>query len=285
MIPKLPISLSVLLPSSLVADAPRLREKTVKVGLVGRALAIFRVPSVILYNDDDPKVPDQGAEVKLMVTLLRYMDTPQYLRRLLFPRARELRYAGLLPPLRTPHHPLQDAKTKPGDYREAVVIEVSKDGSLLEVGLPKKGTIGEKLKVGQRLTVKIGECFGNRIAATRVARAEVPEYWGFEVLAAKSLIDVLNGLEADYVIGTSRYGQDLNEAMRGIEKSKPNRVAIVFGGPYAGLYEICDRQGVEPDKLFDVMVNTIPDQGTETVRTEEALLATLALLNVMVWRK
>jgi predicted SPOUT superfamily RNA methylase MTH1 len=30
----------------------------------------------------------------------------------------------------------------------------------------------------------------------------------------------------------------------------------------------------------DFVVNTIPAQGTETVRTEEALLATLAILNV-----
>lgn len=284
MIPKLSISLSVLLPSSLVADAPNLREKTVKVGMVGRSLAIFRVPNVVLYNDNDPKISDQEAEVKLIATLLRYMDTPQYLRRLLFPRARELRYAGLLPPLRTPHHPLRDTKTKPGDHREAVVVEVGKDGSLLELGQPEKGVMSEKLEVGQRLTVKIDKPVGNRVAVTAVTRAEVPGYWGFEVSTAKSILHALNGLKADYVIGTSRYGRDLNELVRGIENSNPNRVAIVFGGPYQGLFEICERQGVDPEELFDVVVNTIPRQGTETVRTEEALLATLALLNAIIQR-
>jgi hypothetical protein len=283
MSPKLPVSLSVLLPSSLVADAPKLREKTVKIGLIGRTLAIFRVPKIVLYDDDDPHISDQEAEVKLIEALLRYMDTPPYLRRLVFPRTREFRYVGLLPPLRTPHHPLRDVKTKAGDYREAVVIEVKRDGSLLELGLPEKGTLGEKLKVGQRLTVKLGKRSGNQIAVTCATRAEVQEYWGFEISTAKSLADALNGLKADYVIGTSRYGQDLNEAVRGVKKSKPNRVAIALGGPYAGLYEICERQGADPDRLFDVMVNTIPNQGTETVRTEEALLATLALFNVMIW--
>ncbi|MEM2081776.1 MAG: putative RNA uridine N3 methyltransferase [Candidatus Bathyarchaeia archaeon] len=33
------------------------------------------------------------------------------------------------------------------------------------------------------------------------------------------------------------------------------------------------------DDTADFVVNTIPEQGTETVRTEEALLATLAIFN------
>jgi predicted SPOUT superfamily RNA methylase MTH1 len=54
----------------------------------------------------------------------------------------------------------------------------------------------------------------------------------------------------------------------------------VFGGPYGGLFEICSSQGVDISR-FDFVVNVIPNQGTATVRTEEALLATLAILNVM----
>jgi len=34
--------------------------------------------------------------------------------------------------------------------------------------------------------------------------------------------------------------------------------------------------------VTDFTVNTIPDQGTETVRTEEALYASLAILNTIV---
>jgi hypothetical protein len=56
---------------------------------------------------------------------------------------------------------------------------------------------------------------------------------------------------------------------------------VAFGGPYAGLFEICGRQGVDANKLFDVIINTIPEQGTATVRTEEALIATLAVLNAL----
>ena len=94
---------SIAIPVSIISDVPHLREKTSKVGLVGRAAAIFRVNEIIVYPDN-PRV-NQAADMDLIATLLAYMDTPQYLRKKLFTLKRELRYAGVLPPLRTPHHP------------------------------------------------------------------------------------------------------------------------------------------------------------------------------------
>jgi predicted SPOUT superfamily RNA methylase MTH1 len=273
-------NISVLLPASLAADAPDLRQKTVRVGLIGRALAVFRVRKVCIYADDDPNVKDQSAEAELIAILLRYMETPQYLRKLLLPHTEKLRYAGLLPPLRTPHHPLKGERTRPGDYREGVVVEVGKNQSLLEIGLPERAVIPEKLRAGQRLTVKLGKRSGDQIPATPVDRTEIPEYWGYEVLLVKSLAEGLKVLKADCCIGTSRRGQDLCAA-QAIERENPRSIAVAFGGPYAGLFEICERQGVDANKLFDVIINTIPNQGTATVRTEEALIATLAVLNAL----
>jgi len=280
---KLSPSFFVLLPSSLVADAPDLRQKTLKIGSIGRALAIFRVGKVCIYNDDDPHLKNQASEVGVISTLLNYLETPQYLRKLLFPRARELRCAGLLPPLRTPHHPLADEKTRPGDYREAVVMDAGKRGSLLELGIRERGFTSEKLSVGQRVTVRLGEGLGEgKRAVELVPRSEVGEYWGYEVLRAKTLAEALKVLKTDYMIGTSRHGQNLYEAVQAIRSSNPRSVAVAFGGSYAGLFEICERQGVDAGKLFDVIINTIPNQGTATVRTEEALVATLALLNALI---
>ncbi len=276
------LSASVLLPTSLVADAPDLRQKTLKIGSIGRALAIFRASEVCIYNDDDSNVKNQTTDAKLIAALLRYLETPQYLRKLLCPRTKELRCAGLLPPLRTPHHPLRGEKNRPGDYREGVVVETSKNQSLLEIGLPEKGVIDESLRVGQRLTVKLDRKIGDCIPVTPVMRAEVPVYWGYEVLQAKNLSEGLKVLNADYSIGTSRRGQNLYEAVQAIKSSNPRSVAVAFGGPYIGLFEICERQGVDADKLFDVVINTIPSQGTATIRTEEALVATLALLNALI---
>jgi hypothetical protein len=272
---------SVLLPASLAADNPSLRQKTVKVGSVGRSLAIFRVGKVCIYNDDDPRVKNQKEEYKLISLLLSYMDTPQYLRKLLFPSTNELSYAGLLPPLRTPHHPLESEKDREGDYRDGVVLETNGRRSLLEIGLHEKGVVEEKLAVSQRLTVKLGKRSGNLIQVAAAAREDVREYWGYEVTHAKSLTEGLKVLKSDYSIGTSRRGQNLYEAVEAIKSGNPRSVAVAFGGPYAGLPEICERQGADVGELFDILVNTVPEQGTATVRTEEALLVTLALLNAM----
>jgi predicted SPOUT superfamily RNA methylase MTH1 len=38
-------------------------------------------------------------------------------------------------------------------------------------------------------------------------------------------------------------------------------------------------QGVELQRMTNFIINTIPNQGTETIRTEEALWATLSVLN------
>jgi predicted SPOUT superfamily RNA methylase MTH1 len=260
-----------------------LRQKTFKVGLVGRALAVFRVNGVVIYNDHDPNVQNQSSELELIATLLEYMETPQYLRKLLFRRRRELRYAGILPPLRTPHHALANEKNREGDFREAVVLHADDRRSILELGLREKGVTNIKLEVGQRLTVRLlRRLDGDKFLVVPSAREETGEYWGFKVLRAENLRDALSLVRADYILGTSRYGKNIYESMSAIKGSNPKSMAIAFGGPFSGLYEICKRQKVAPEKLFNVIVNTIPEQGAATVRTEEALLATLALINVLL---
>ena len=62
---------------------------------------------------------------------------------------------------------------------------------------------------------------------------------------------------------------------RKVKKSKS--VAILFGGPYSSVQEDVSNPNWDLIKL-----NTIPNQGTETVRTEEAVVATLSLFNFMM---
>ena len=55
---------------------------------------------------------------------------------------------------------------------------------------------------------------------------------------------------------------------------------MAFGAPTKGLYEIFKQEDL--DDVTDFVVNTIPHQKVETVRTEEALFVTLGILNLMV---
>ena len=56
-------------------------------------------------------------------------------------------------------------------------------------------------------------------------------------------------------------------------------VLIAFGAPHKGITKTMNMEEA-PISEFDYLLDTIPDQGTETVRTEEAVVATLAILNM-----
>jgi predicted SPOUT superfamily RNA methylase MTH1 len=62
--------------------------------------------------------------------------------------------------------------------------------------------------------------------------------------------------------------------------TEANSVLLAFGAPSQGLQEIVGSEGCQLSELVDFVVNMVPMQGTETVRTEEAVIATLAVFNI-----
>ena len=63
-------------------------------------------------------------------------------------------------------------------------------------------------------------------------------------------------------------------------------MTVAFGAPGRGLPTILGLDPIEilepdiPGPKFDCWLNTIPNQGSETVRTEEAMIASLALFSL-----
>ena len=276
--------LSVAVPASLVSDIPHLREKSLKVGLVGRAAAIFKVDEIIIFPDS-PDV-DQSRDASLISVILSYMETPQYLRKRLFKIRPELRYAGILPPLRTPHHPLADKirDLRVGEYREGVVVSSARDGSLVDIGVERPVLVPDRrLQIDNRVTVRITK-LGTRPRAALASRDEIEEYWGYRVaIADVPFGQLVRKGPFDLVVATSRYGipiMEIEEELAGRWRAS-HRILVAFGAPTEGLREIAAREDLELDGVADFIVNMIPDQGTETVRTEEAVYASLALLNCL----
>jgi predicted SPOUT superfamily RNA methylase MTH1 len=143
------------------------------------------------------------------------------------------------------------------------------------------------------------------LARPGAPRDEGGLYWGYTVRLARSLAEVVTGSPHgrvaggagyDLTIGTSERGVDAREAvpraLRGVRggtevsqqqqsrtKHLPHgpppfqHALVVFGGP-AGL-EAADAGA---PSMFDVWVNTCPGQGSRTIRTEEAVLVSLAAL-------
>ena len=275
--------LVVAVPASIISDTPHLREKTSKIGCIGRAAAIFKVNEIIVYADD-PKV-NQRRDLDLIAALLSYMETPQYLRKRLFELKPELQFAGILPPLRTPHHPLKGTirDLKVGDYREGVTVSKASEGMLVDIGVEHPVLLPKaQADVNKRLTLKIAKVSG-RVEVQVADRDEISEYWGYKAsVERRSLGKLLEDQPFDLTIGTSKFAmrfQDAAERLAGKWK-KANSILVLFGAPTRGLHEIAKDEGANLNNWVDFVLNTVPNQGTETVRTEEALLATLAILNV-----
>jgi len=275
--------LSIAIPASVVSDTPHLREKTSKIGLIGRAAAIFRVNEIIIYPDC-PGV-DQRSDVDLVATLVAYMETPQYLRKTLFKLKPILQYAGILPPLRTLHHPLnrRSKDLKVGEYREGVALSKTREGTLVDIGVESPALVmNSQLAAGRRVTVRIVRT-GKPVKAELVNRDAVPTYWGYSVTVEKHCFgEIVKSGDFDLTIATSKYGLPFAQVAGQIveEWVRASSVLLAFGAPALGLNEIVAREGLRLEDIVDFVVNTIPSQGTETVRTEEALIASLAVFNI-----
>ena len=277
--------MAVAIPASVVSDTPHLREKTAKVGLIGRAAAIFRVDEIIIYHDN--RKADQYQNADLIAMLLAYMETPQYLRKRLFKLDPRLQYAGILPPLRTPHHPLnRNAENlKIGEYREGVVLSHTSGGALVDIGVEQPVLMREKqCEADKRVTVRISKV-DEQVEVQTANRDEIPDYWGYTVTQAMekhALTKLLLGGRFDLIIATSKKGSKFTDVDGELARrwKEASNILVVFGSPEKGLYEMAKEWNMNLHDVVDFVVNTIPAQGTETVRTEEALLATLAILNV-----
>jgi predicted SPOUT superfamily RNA methylase MTH1 len=263
--------LTLLIPASLTEETSDPRIRTYKVGQIARAAGIFRVDEIVIYKTQSRD------DSKFISTVLRYAETPQYLRKEIFPMQDSLRHIGVIPPLRTPSHTVTDEE----EYREGIVTKVGTDGNAwVDVGSDSPAMLrGTNVRLGQRVTVRI---YSRRpLTVQLVKRTEVPLYWGYDVRIADTLHDAMEteGLR----IATSRLGKTLDCDMLSEIKTKVrDKVSIAFGSPSKGLEQLLHDEGHKLEDHSDYVVNSIPRQGTATVRSEEAIYITMGLLN-LVW--
>ena len=267
--------LSIFVPNSFLAESKDSKIRTYKVGLIGRYAALFRANNIVIYNDNS----DGGSrdDALYMKTILEYMDTPQYLRKQVFPITPELKNVGILPPLRTPHHPATD-DAQVGDFRQGLTKKRVRKGTMVDIGVGRLALCKEKLSVNKVLSFRI-ENFGKEILIEPDEPTNV--YWGYNTITSDSnLYDSITMMKnkPDLVIGTSKYAPNITSILDEVQTSitQANHVAILFGGPYSGINTMIN------ERKLDYVINTVPKQGTETVRTEEALISTLAILNILL---
>lgn len=156
----------------------------------------------------------------------------------------------------------------------------SKEECSVDVGLFRPLNIKHPgVKLGQQVVLRVRR--NHAILGQLVREDQIPYYFGIRMITKiESLKRSLEG-EYDLRIATSRIGKPVNQLSEKLTKAlnTSKRALILFGPPSEGLNQIAAREGFNLDEKVNFTLNTVPDQGTATVRTEEALSATLALIN------
>ena len=78
----------VAIPDSALSDEQTKRDKSIKIAQFARACSIFRVKRIYIYHDSLSQF--EREDPNLLKTILQYLDTPQYLRKILYPRMHQL---------------------------------------------------------------------------------------------------------------------------------------------------------------------------------------------------
>ena len=211
------------------AQTPEL--KTLLAGQIARALAVFCVDEVVVFDDgqathfsktDNATSSTQKSRREdnsytgytdpnyFLAHILSYLETPPYLRKELFPLHPDFRLAGSLPSLDMPHHLRKHEWCR---YREGITKreiplgEVRKiwrtppGHTYIETGLSTRIFISAVIAPETRVTVKFENeekperIPGNELLAEAVApsapRVEAGYYWGYSVRSASCISAVL----------------------------------------------------------------------------------------------
>ncbi|HXG06485.1 MAG TPA: RNA methyltransferase [Nitrososphaera sp.] len=268
----------VAIPDSSLSDEQTRRDKSIKIGQFARACSIFRVKRIYIYHDSLSHFEHEDRD--LLKTVLRYLNTPQYLRKALYPRMRQLEYAGILHPIKAPHHkPPEDIKKiKVNDVRAGIIVKV-KGQLFVEVGLGSLVPFLGQGFEGKKVNVKFISSYPT-LKAIEAKEEDISEYWGYEVKEVPSLSKLLASVENAEILITSKRGSYFKNVETKIgERAKVGKnILVVFGAPKYGVHDILAKEH-SSIKQYEFIVNMFPGQATETIRLEEALLGTLAILN------
>ncbi|XP_074546270.1 putative methyltransferase C9orf114 homolog [Halichoeres trimaculatus] len=289
-------TVSIALPGSVLDNAQSPELRTYLAGQIARACVVFCVDEIVVFDEQGEDVKSVEGEFKgvgkkghaciQLARILQFLECPQYLRKWFFPKHRDLQYAGLLNPLDSPHHMRMDDES---EYREGIVLDrpiKQGKGSLVNCGMRKDVRIDKQLQSGLRVTVQLSDTqnqesklFQGVVVAPHVPRTEGGLYWGYSVRLASCLSAVFTESPYkdgyDLTVGTSERGSSLDQT-----SLKPfKHLLVVFGG-LQGLEASVDADQklnvTDPSALFDLYLNTCPGQGSRTIRTEEAILVSMA---------
>jgi predicted SPOUT superfamily RNA methylase MTH1 len=268
------LKISIAVPDSSLSEEPTQLDKAMKISQIARACSIFHVNTIYIYKESSGSDRDRS----LLRNLFRYLETPQYLRRLLYPISEDFQFAGSLSPLKIPSHvqTSDPKKIKVGDIRDGVIVQY-KGKKYVNVGFEQLIPFYSKDADGKRITVKFKEAYPT-LSVKQIQKEEISQYWGYDVKEISNLATFLAEWGSPVIL-TSRKGKPIHKTQKYFNEISSEHILLVFGSPKKGVYEILGKNiGNIPRSQI---LNFFSDQATETVRLEEAIIGTLAVLNVL----
>lgn len=266
------MNVSIAIPDTALSDESLKIDKTRKISILARACAIFHIDTIFVYQDRNNNQQDKN----LLVMILKYLETPQFLRRRLFPKMNDLKFAGVLQPLKIPSHitPTNSKKINRGDVREGIVVSI-KGKKFVDVGINQLISFFGVTSVGKRVTVQFKEGHP-KLSVKEINKKEISDYWGYSVKERANLFSLVSEWKGNTII-TSRKGRTATRKQISKYTKSDKPLLIAFGSPQKGIHEILG--GKMKNIQNAKSLNFFPNQATETIRLEEALLGTLAIIN------
>lgn len=259
------VNFYIAFPSDIFSDIPHLREKTVRIANLIRTANLFRLKKIIVFKHH--KSDDQ------LISLMDFFLTPSYLRKFRFKIDKNFKYTGCAPPIRAEYE-------KWKDKRIGLVLNYDHTKKILEVIIDRNERVNlkyEKNIQGKMILLKKH----NNAWEIDTAEQDLLEKVSF----VENFIEFLKELKKKgfLVISTAREGQMLNldlciELKRIF--SSHNEIIFLFGSPKEGLHEIFREFDANINDYSDFILNIFPNQGIETIRTDEAIFGTLSIFNL-----
>lgn len=271
--------ISIAIPSSFTANLDSLIQRTYAAAQIARFCSIYRVNNIYVYRD--PLDIDQES-YRQVIKIMRYLGTPPYLRKILFPIDRDLSYVGIAPPVNLDIYrewrAIKDLELP--EIRLGTPTGYTREGTILDVGLDKPVLVGGKLVMGRVYAVRIDKITSKYLRGSLVT-SDV--YIGYRVVKVRESLPSFLSRYKGLKIGTSKYGVLYHEIRDDLFRDLYNvgDVLLVFGSYGYGLIDILRHYDLEPNDVFDYFINLVTNQGTDTIRVEEAVAIALSTLRTL----
>ena len=273
------IKRTICIPDSILEKVQTVELQNHLIGQLARTLCMYKINEVIILKDHSYKKKFYDLNPsEYMIKILQYLETPQYLRKRLFPISNTLRHVGLIMPLECCHHLQLNDIFK---YREGVVLRrpfKDNKGSWVDIGLKKDCKIKTHIQPNVRVTIKIEDFdkelnkkfYSGEVVAPKEVQKETGFFWGYNVEAAYTFSEIFKNLDKNCLKilidpeSDKRFGDDLKEEIENEILDKESEEVFIFfcGEGLKYLYD-CDEvtkiQYTSLENKFDFRFNPYYD--------------------------